>query len=117
MSGSSSASAPARSRSDSPGPNEMMLAPVTEHGELGREVPPPRWLCATPEQLLTGGVGVGSSKMGELVSGERSQSWASSSALSATSTAYFTVGTSGSAGGSGRGDDAWHWYRLTGELR
>jgi hypothetical protein len=35
--GSESASAPARSRSNSLGPNEMMLAPVTEHGELGRE--------------------------------------------------------------------------------
>jgi hypothetical protein len=109
--GSESASAPARSRSNSLGPNEMMLAPVTEHGELGREEArppprPPRRLCATPDQLLAGGGGVGSSEMGELVRGERSQSWASSSAPSATSTSYFTAGTSGSAGGGGgRGGD------------
>jgi hypothetical protein len=100
--------APARSRSNSLGPNEL-LAPVTEYGELGRnseERPlravlpavPARRLCDTPEQLLVGVVGTG--EMGELVRAERSRSWAGSS-HSASSTAYFTAGTSGSAGAGG----------------
>lgn len=111
--GESVCSGPPRSRSNSLGPSEL-LAPVTEHGEHGREdavpvrpprsptVPPvpPRRLCETPEQLLVGVVGAG--EMGELMRAERSRSWATSSSLpSATSTAYYTVGTSGSASGGG----------------
>lgn len=103
---------PPRSRRNSLGPNEL-LAPVTEHGECGREdvvvrpptVPPrsPRRLSETPEQLLAGVVGTG--ELGELVRAERSRSWATSSSLpSVTSTSYFSAGTSGSAsGGSGSG--------------
>ena len=98
---------PPRSRRNSLGPNEL-LAPVTEHGELGREdvvvrpptVPPrsPRRLCETPEQLLVGVIGTG--ELGELMRAERSRSWATSSSLpSATSTTYFSAGTSGSASG------------------
>jgi hypothetical protein len=111
--GESVGGAPARSRSSSLGPNEL-LAPVTEYGELGRDsedgllraVPPAvpaRRLCDTPEQFLLGVVGAG--EMGELVRAERSRSWAGSS-HSATSTAYFSAGTSGSAGvdfGTGTG--------------
>jgi len=110
-----SVGAPARSRSNSLGPNEL-LAPVTEYGELGRDsedgllraVPPAvsaRRLCDTPEQFLLGVVGAG--EMGELVRAERSRSWAGSS-HSATSTAYFSAGTSGSAGvdfGTGTGSN------------
>jgi hypothetical protein len=86
-----------------PWPNEIMLAPVTEHREFGREDarPPQRRLCGTPEQLLAGGGG-----SSELVRGERSQSWVSINAPSATPTSHFTAGTSGSVGGGGdRGDD------------
>ena len=91
------AAASQRSRSSSLGPCEV-LAPVTEHGELGREdltMLAPRRLCPSPDQLLAGGV-VGS---GEVVRAERARSWASSSP-SATST-YFTVRTSGSVSGGG----------------
>jgi hypothetical protein len=110
-----SVGAPVRSRSNSLGPNEL-LAPVTEYGELGRDsedgllraVFPPavsaaRRLCDTPEQFFVGVVGAG--EMGELVRAERSRSWAGSS-HSATSTAYFSAGTSGSVGvdfGTGTG--------------
>jgi len=91
-----------RSRSNSLGLCEV-LAPVTEHGELGREdlsLPAPRRLSSSPDQLLAG-VG-GSSEVGELGRAEQARSWASSSP-SATST-YFTVRTSGSVSGSGGGD-------------
>ncbi|KAH9964835.1 hypothetical protein BC827DRAFT_891147 [Russula dissimulans] len=93
-----------RSRSNSLGPCEV-LAPVTEHGELGREdfsLLAPRQLSSSPDQLFAG-VG-GSSEVGELGRAEQARSWASSSP-SATST-YFTVRTSGSASGSGGGGDA-----------
>ena len=98
MNGSGSAcSAEPRSRSNSLGASEL-LAPVTEHGELGREdVPLPlrpavavRRLPDTPEQLVVG------------ERGERSRSLASS-AHSASSTVYLTAGTSASAGGGGGG--------------
>ena len=103
--GESACSGPPPSRSNS-------LAPVTEHGEHVVSVPPPppprsptapalppRRLCETPEQLLAGVVGTG--ELGELVRAERSRSWATSSSPSATSTTYFTAGTSGSASGGG----------------
>ncbi|KAH9964839.1 hypothetical protein BC827DRAFT_1265513 [Russula dissimulans] len=60
-----------RSRSNSLGPCEV-LAPVTEHGELGREdlsLPAPRQLSSSPDQLFAG-VG-GSSEVGELGRAER----------------------------------------------
>ncbi|KAI9452260.1 hypothetical protein F5148DRAFT_515455 [Russula earlei] len=94
-----------RSRTNSLGPGEV-LAPVTEHGELGREdarASAPRRRCESPDYLLAGGVGT--SEMGELVRAERTRSWTSNSP-SATST-YVTVRTSGSAsgvGGVGGGD-------------
>ncbi|KAI0292989.1 hypothetical protein B0F90DRAFT_1822484 [Multifurca ochricompacta] len=90
-----------RSRSNSVGPGEA-LAPVTEHGEFGREdglwraPPPPRRLCDTPDQLSS------ASEMGELVRTEGSRSWGSSSA-SATSTAYFTAGTGSTTGATDSG--------------
>ncbi|KAI0252252.1 hypothetical protein BJV78DRAFT_366472 [Lactifluus subvellereus] len=92
-----------RSRSSSLGPGEA-LAPVTEHGELGRvDAPPrmPRRLGDAPEQLLAGVVGT--SEMGELVRTEWAQSWASSSP-SVSSTAYFSTATGSTGGGSGSGD-------------
>jgi hypothetical protein len=97
-----------RSRSNSLGPNEV-LPPVTEHGELGRQdstLPlrrPPRRLGGDVPSVA-GGV-VGASEMGEISRTEWSRSWASSSP-SATSTAYFSAGTSGSlnVSGSGGGD-------------
>jgi hypothetical protein len=81
-----------------PRPNEIILAPVTEHREFGREDvrPPHHRLCGTPEQLLTGGGG-----LSELVRGEWLQSWVSINAPSATPTSHFTAGTSGSVGGGG----------------
>lgn len=102
---------PPRSRSNSLGPNEV-LPPVTEHGELGREDPPPhppRRRGDVPEQLLVGaGAGAGgnvnASEMGDLLRAEWTRSWTSSSP-SATST-FVTAGTSGSlvgGGGSGSG--------------
>ncbi len=93
-----------RSRSNSLGPNEV-LPPVTEHGELGREdpvLPIPR-----PPRRLGGDVpGGATSEMGELLRTEWSRSWTSSSP-SATSTAYFTPGASGSllVGSSPSGGD------------
>ena len=112
-------SASSRSRSNSLGPNEV-LPPVTEHGELGREellgVPlrrPPRRLGAGDVPAVpvggaaAGGMMLGASEMGEISRTEWSRSWASSSP-SATSTAYFTAGTSGGSpviGNSGSGGD------------
>ena len=93
-----------RSRSNSLGPSEV-LPPVTEHGELGREDPPlrhPRRRGDVPEQLLPGGIAASASEIGELLRTEWSRSWASSSP-SATSTTYFTAGTSSSVLGSGSG--------------
>ena len=101
-------SASSRSRSNSLGPNEV-LPPVTEQGELGREnsdLPrrrPPRRLGGDVPGAA-GGM-VGASEMGELLRTEVSRSWASSS-QSATSTAYFTAGTSGSLAVSGSGSGA-----------
>jgi hypothetical protein len=106
-------SASSRSRSNSLGPNEV-LPPVTEHGELGREdldLPlrrPPRRLGGDVPSVAGGGM-VGASEMGEILRTEWSRSWASSSP-SATSTGYFTAGTSGSlvvsgSGGGGGGGD------------
>ena len=93
----SGCSAEPRSRSNSLGASEL-LAPVTEHGELGREdVPLPlrpaaavRRLPDTPEQLVVG------------ERGERSRSLAGS-AHSVSSTVYLTAGTSASAGGGAGG--------------
>jgi hypothetical protein len=102
--GSDSASAAQRSRSNSLGPSEV-LAPVTEHGELGRrDAPPlrvPRRLGDTSEHPA-GAVGV--NEMGELMRAEWARSWASSS-HSATSTAYFSAATGSTGGGSGSGDN------------
>jgi len=97
-----------RSRSNSLGPNEV-LSPVTEHGELGRgdlDLPlrrPPRRLGGDVPGAAGGAVGAG--ETGEISRTEWSRSWASSNP-SATSTAYFTAGTSGSlvVSGSGGGD-------------
>jgi hypothetical protein len=94
-----------RSRSSSLGPGEA-LAPVTEHGELGRvDAPPlrmPRRLGDAPDQLLAGVVDT--SEMGELVRTEWAQSWASSSP-SVSSTAYFSAATGSTGGGSGSGSN------------
>ena len=114
LSGSASGAAesvgpPPRSRSNSLGPNEV-LPSVTEHGELGREDPPPRpprRRGDVPEQLLvgtsaSGGGNANVSEMGDLLRAEWTRSWTSSSP-SATST-FVTAGTSGSlVGGSGSG--------------
>jgi hypothetical protein len=98
--GGEPAGATQRSRSNSLGPSEV-LAPVTEHGELGRGDAPlwtPRRLGDTSEHLA--GV-VGASEMGMRT--EWARSWASSS-QSATSTAYFSAGTGSTGGASGSGD-------------
>ncbi|KAF8486830.1 hypothetical protein DFH94DRAFT_687302 [Russula ochroleuca] len=110
LSGSGSGAAesvgpPPRSRSNSLGPNEV-LPPVTEHGELGREDPPPLppRRRDVPEQLLVGASAGGNGnagEMGELLRAEWTRSWTSSSP-SATST-YITAGTSGSLVGGGGG--------------
>ena len=107
-SGSGAGESAPRSRSNSLGPNEA-LSPVTEHGELGRQDPPrrlPRRRGDGPEQQLLAGAGgiANASELGELLRTEWSRSWASSTP-SATSTTYFTAGTSSSAVGSGSGGE------------
>ena len=102
-SGESTGGMAQRSRSNSLGPGEA-LAPVTEHGELGRVDAPlrvPRRLGDAPEQLPAGVVGT--SEIGELMRTEWAQSWASSSP-SVSSTAYFSAATGSTGGGSGSGD-------------
>jgi hypothetical protein len=105
-SGSGESSAPglgpsvsSRSRCNSLGPNEV-LPPVTEHGEHGRE-DLDRPLRRPPRRV--GGEMLGASEMGEISRTELSRSWASSSQPSATSTAYYSAGTSGSLVLSGSG--------------
>lgn len=88
-----------RSRSNSLGPNEV-LPPVTEHGELDRE--DSTFPLRRPPRRLGGDVPGVASEMGELSRTEWSRSWTSSSP-SATSTAYFSAGTSGSLVASGSG--------------
>jgi hypothetical protein len=99
-------SALSRSRSNSLGPNEV-LPPVTEHGELGRE--DSNLPLRRPPRRLGGDMPGVASEMGEISRAEWSRSWTSSSP-SATSTAYFTAGTTGSlvvsgSGGGGGGSD------------
>lgn len=99
-------SALSRSRSNSLGPNEV-LPPVTEHGELGRE--DSNLPLRRPPRRLGGDMPGVASEMGEIPRAEWSRSWTSSSP-SATSTAYFTAGTTGSlvvsgSGGGGGGSD------------
>ena len=107
-SGSGAGESAPRSRSNSLGPSEA-LSPVTEHGELAREDPPrrlPRRRGDGPEQQLLAGAGgiANASEIGELLRTEWSRSWASSTP-SATSTTYFTAGTSSSLLGSGSGGE------------
>ncbi|KAI0000796.1 hypothetical protein BJV74DRAFT_820739 [Russula compacta] len=121
---SASAASASRSRSNSLGLNEV-LAPVTEHGELAarehatlpQQLPPPLPLRAPARRLLGGvdtseqqqlliagaGTAFGAGEMGELVRAEWTRSWTSSSP-SATSTAYFSAGTSGSGSAVGGSD-------------